>query len=175
MPPSHAVTPAGCCSSAESTARGELGLCHNVATETSTYATPVCAGTAVIDADAVADGPRDADTEFDADAAPDRDAVTDRDVVADGAAGATDGVADDAVGPTDSADGEAANDCDETGTAGCVEGAPACTPDDATDPLSDPTDAPGEPDDLALLEQPASIPSAARLTPAHRRPRIVLL
>jgi hypothetical protein len=99
--------------------------------------------------------------------------------VADGAVGATGGVADGAVGPTDSADGTAANDCDETGDAdGCRDdGVPACTPDDdATDDArGDPTDAPGEPDGLPLLEQPASIPSTARLTPAHRRPRIVLL
>lgn len=99
-----------------------------------------------------------------------------REAVADGAAGATDGVADDAVGPTDSADGAAANDCDETGSAdGCVEGAPACTPDDATETLCDPGDVPRDSGDLALFEQPASIPSTARLTPAHRRPRIVLL
>ncbi len=54
---------------------------------------------------------------------------------------------------------------------------PVCTLDaEATDDLlNDPGDVPRDPDDLALLEQPASIPSTARLTPAHRRPRISLL
>jgi len=159
------VTPAGCCNSAESTARGELGLCHNVATDTSTYATPV-RGTAVADDDAVADADRNfdgdtvanADAGFDgctvAEAVLDCDEVLDRNAVADGAADATDGVADGAVGTTNSADRTAANDCDEAG---------------------DVCDTPDELDDLALLEQPASIPSTARLTPAHRRPRIFLL
>jgi hypothetical protein len=96
------------------------------------------------------------------------DGLLDRDAVAGGA-----------VGPTDSADGTAANDCDETDDAGgrVDDGAPACTlDDDATDDaFNEPSDAPDEPDDLALLEQPASIPSTARLTPARRRPRISLL
>jgi hypothetical protein len=107
----------------------------------------------------------------------DRDGAAGSEGVPDGAVGATVGVADGAAGPTDSDDGTATNDCDEPVNAdGGVEGAPARTPgDDATDPLSDPTDAPDDPDDLALLEQPASIPSTARLTPAHRRPRIFLL
>jgi hypothetical protein len=98
--------------------------------------------------------------------------------VADGAAGATDGVADGAVGPAESADGTAANDCDEAIDDGgrVAEGAPVCTPDvEATDPRNDAGDVPRDPDDSAPLEQPASIPSTARLTPAHRRPRISLL
>ncbi len=75
-------------------------------------------------------------------------------------------------------DGEAIGACagldNLRGVGGCVaEGAPTCALDnDATD---DPADNPGTPDDLAAFEQPASIPNAARPTPAHRRPRIPLL
>ncbi len=80
---------------------------------------------------------------------------------------------------TDGVDGTAATDAigaiDDGGRV--AEGAPVCTPDvEATDdPRNDAGNVPRGPDDLALLEQPASIPSTARLTPAHRRPRIVLL
>jgi hypothetical protein len=44
--PSQLRTPAGWRSAAASTARGEPGLCHNVATETSTYAVAGSAGRA---------------------------------------------------------------------------------------------------------------------------------
>ena len=109
---------------------------HNVATDTSTYATPVSGGTAVVDADTVADGCT-----------------------------------------------VAAETADAKGDAGRVdEGAPTCALDNGAtdDALNDSDDNPGNSDDvrdpsafgLAPLEQPASIPNTARLTPAHRRPRI---
>jgi hypothetical protein len=44
---SHARTPAGCASSGWSTPRGEDGLCHSVATATSTYAVPSVAAAGV--------------------------------------------------------------------------------------------------------------------------------
>jgi hypothetical protein len=113
----------------------------------------------------------------------DKEAVADREPVADGAVGATDGVADGAVGPTGSV-GATANDFDRAGDASCVAGrvdesAPTCALDDDT--TDDPDDNPGNLDDppaalgRAALEQPASIPNTARLTPADRRPRISLL
>jgi hypothetical protein len=125
----------------------------------------VADGAAVADGCTVADG----------------DSVADGDAVTDGAVGANDGLADGAVGPTDSVTaGEAAKDCVRAGDGGAdriAEGAPTCTLDNgaADDALNDSGDDPGDSDDLELFEQPASIPSTARPTPAHRRPRISLL
>jgi len=86
------------------------------------------------------------------------------------------------------AEGVAVNDWPGVGDAGggagrVAAGAPTCALDNGTtdDALNDSDDNPGNPDDardptaLPACEQPASIPNAARLTPAHRRPRIFLL
>jgi hypothetical protein len=109
--------------------------------------------------------------------------------VADGAVRRTGGVADGTVGDVDSAVGGAAvNDCggtgDASGGAGRVAaGVPTCTLDNGTtdDALNASDDNPGTPGDpcgpvaLVACEHPVSIPNAAKLTPAHRRPRIFLL
>jgi hypothetical protein len=77
-------------------------------------------------------------------------------------------------------DGDAVPERDAVADGSVPDGAPTCAfNDDATDDALD--DAAGTPDesgttdDFVVLEQPASIASTATLTPADRRPRIVLL